>query len=200
MFKLNLFPWRRGVRCAMTSMGGVGSTALGRHINSFADKTEFEHGFSPSVYEGQNPVMLGYMYGNPYNSILSIFRRKYQQMHVEAMHINSGTQPAKLKGVSLEEYLSHGIDEFFLERQFDNWTNQDNVKVPTILIKYEELEDNIDTILDFFQCKKPFAVKMRKSAWEEQPQEIQDGLVDIYGGFKEKVDAMPGVKILYPST
>ena len=182
----------------MTSMGGVGSTALGRHINSFADKTVDEHAYSPIVYDNKKPVMLGYMYGNPYNSILSIFRRNYQQMHVQAMHVNSDTQPAKLKGVTLEEFLERGVDEFYLERQFANWNNPELVKVPTILIKYEALEDDIDEILDFFQCKRPFKVKVRRSAWEDQPKNIQDGLVNIYGKFKDQVDDMPGIKILYP--
>lgn len=180
----------------MASMGGVGSTSLARHIGSISDKTEREHAFSPSVYDTFENLRLGYMVGNPYNSVLSIFRREYQQMHVKAMHANSGTMPAKLRGMSLEEYLERGIDEFFIERQFDNWVCNPAPKHPTIIIRYELLSDNIDQVLQFFGSDKPFIVKSRKSSWLEQPAHIRNGLEKIYGHLNEKIEALPGVKII----
>ena len=192
--------WHKGPKCAMTSMGGVGSTALARHIGSIADKTVREHAFSPGVYDSFSDMRLGYMFGNPYNSVLSIFRRSYQQMHVKAMHANSGTRPANLRGVTLEEYLERGIDEFYVERQFDNWVNGANIKHPTILIRYELLDGNIDQILDFFRCSKPFVFKARKSSWQDQPEHIRSGLERIYGAVNEKIESMPAVKILLPQS
>lgn len=182
----------------MASMGGVGSTALARHIGSISDKTKREHAFSPSVYDEFTNLRLGYMVGNPYNSVLSIFRRGYQQMHVTAMHANSGTKPARLRGMSLEEYLEHGVDEFFIERQFNNWVNNSNPKHPTIIIRYELLSDNVEQILDFFGCDKPFTVKTRKSSWLDQPEYIKRGLESIYGHLNAEIEALPGVKILMP--
>jgi len=185
-------------RCAMASMGGVGSTALARHIGSISDKTDREHAYSPAVYDALSNLRLGYMVGNPYNSVLSIFRRGYQHMHVTAMHANSGTTPARLRGVSLEEFLERGVDEFFIERQFDNWLNNANLKHPTIIIRYEFLGDHIDEILDFFVCRKAFALKPRKSSWLEQPEHIRKGLERIYGRLNAKIEALPGVKIMTP--
>ena len=199
MFLKRLFALKNnGSQCTMCSMGGVGSTALARHIGSIADKTIREHTFSPSVYDSFNQIRIGYMVGNPYNSVLSIFRRDYQQMHVKAMHANSGTKPANLRSMSLDEYLERGVDEFFIERQFNNWVNNPDPKHPTIIIRYELLSENIDQILGFFECDKPFAVKTRKSSWTDQPTHIQKGLEAIYGPLHEKIEALPGIKILMP--
>ena len=190
--------YKGGPRYSMCSMGGVGSTALARHIGSISDKTEREHAFSPSVYDSFDQLRMGYMIGNPYNSVLSIFRRGYQQMHVKAMHANSGTKPANLRGMTLEEYLERGVDEFFIERQFNNWVNNSNPKHPTIIIRYELLGENIDQILNFFGNDKPFPVKSRKSSWIDQPAHIKKGLEAIYGPLNAKIEGMPGIQIIMP--
>jgi len=191
---------RRPFRPAMCSMGGVGSTALARHLLSFADKTALEHAWSPAVYEGMDKVRLGYMFGNPYNAVLSIFRREYQRMHANAMNRNSPTPAVDLKGIGIEEYLERGVDEFRIERQFDNWTNPANARHPTILIRYEALHENIDQVLSFFSCEKPFQVQRRNSQWTDQPAHIQQGLQRMYQGLMEKIEATPQIVILHGAT
>jgi len=193
-----LMPGRDRFRCAMASMGGVGSTALARHIGSIADKTDREHAYSPAVYDGHSGLRLGYMFGNPYNGVLSIFRRGYQQMHVVAMHAHSGTTPVRLRGVSIEEYLERGVDEFFIERQLDNWVGNADPKHPTILIRYELLGDHVDEVLDFFACRKAFVVRPRSSSWRDRPEPIRKGLERIYGRLNEKIEALPAVRIVMP--
>lgn len=185
-------------RCAMASMGGVGSTALARHIGSIVDKSTREHGYSPKLFENEKNLRLGYIYGNPYNAVLSIFRRNFQNMHVHAMHADSGTLPVDLRDVSLEAYLEKGIDEFAMERQFDNWVNYSASKGPIILIKYESLAEHVDEVLSFFYCPYPFEVKQRRTSWMSEPSHIRDGLERIYGGLNTKIDEMPPIKILNP--
>jgi hypothetical protein len=185
-------------KSAMVSMGGVGSTALARHIGSVADKTVREHAFSPSVFESLSNVRLGYMYGNPYNAVLSVFRRGYQQMHAKAMHAGSKTRPSDMRGVTIESYLEKGVDEFCIERQFDNWTNLAAPHHPIILIKYETMKESIGEVLTFFGVKDPFPVKARQSSWRDQPAAIQAGLERMYGTLNEKIEAMPPVRILLP--
>ena len=189
----------KSFKSAMTSMGGVGSTALARHIGSISDKTVREHAWSPEVYDDERNIRLGYMYGTPYNAVLSIFRRSYQQMHTKAMHAGAGTQPADLRGVTLEQYLENGKDEFFIERQFENWVNRPNPKHPIILLKYDDLASYMDEVLSFFGVKDPFNVKQRISAFQDQPEHIRKGLEKIYGDLNEKIIAMPGVKIITPN-
>lgn len=186
-------------RAAMASMGGVGSTALARHIGSISDKTDREHAYSPCVYDAEPNLRLCYMVGNPYNAVLSIFRRGYQHMHVKQMHARSGTTPASLRGVSLEEYLERGVDEFFIERQVDNWAGNPNPRHPTIIIRYELLDQHIEEVLDFLACRRSFALKPRRSSWRDQPEHIRKGLEQIYGAINAKIEAMPGIRIVMPA-
>lgn len=187
----------RPFRTAMCSMGGVGSTALARHLLSFADKSPLEHAWTPAVYDRQRNLRLGYMFGNPYNAVLSVFRRNYQDMHSRAMNANSPTAAARLKGVSIEEYLERGVDEFHIERQFDNWTSSANAVHSTVLIRYEMLAENVEAVMQFFQCGRPFAVHSRNSQWTSQPEHIRCGLERMYGSVREKIETMPPIVILH---
>jgi hypothetical protein len=196
-YRLKRWLDHRPFRSAMCSMGGVGSTALGQHLLSFADKTHLEHAWSPVVYDRMQGLHLGYLFGNPYNAALSVFRRNEQQMHAEAMNANSPTPAARLKGMGIEEYLERGVDEFRIERQFDNWTNPANARHPTLLIRYEALGGSIEAVLRFFECTKPFAVQGRSSQWMSQPEHVRRGLVRMYGGLFERIEAMPPVVILH---
>jgi hypothetical protein len=191
---------RAPFRCALASIGGVGSTALARHIGSIADKTDREHAYSPIVYDKECNLRLGYMYGNPYNAVISVFRRNYQDMHAHAMNVGSGVQPASLRNLSLEAYLERGIDEFNMERQFDNWHQVADPKHPMILIKYEQLADHISEVLQFFSCRYAFEVRRRSSSWQEQPAHIRAGLERMYGGLSAKIDDKPPIQIIYPRT
>ncbi|MFP6844126.1 MAG: hypothetical protein VB958_02815 [Thalassolituus sp.] len=191
-------PRSSAAACAMCSMGGVGSTALARHVGSISDKTIREHAYTPNVYEGDKGIRLGYMYGNPYDAVLSVFRRNFQDMHSKAMNINSPTPYKSLKGVSIEQYAEEAVDYFNIQRQFDNWTNPDLVKHPTILIKYEGLVDSIDDILGFFESTEPFEVRGRNSAWMKESPKVIDGLQTMYGDLAKQIEAMPAVKILLP--
>jgi hypothetical protein len=179
-------------------MGGVGSTALARHIGSIADKTVREHAYSPEVYNDEKQIKLGYVFGNPYNSVLSVFRRGYQAMHAKAMNANTSTHIGNLKGMSIDEYLERGIDEFHLERQLSNWLDPNLTKHPIILIKYETLANNIDEVLKFFNCNKPFDVRSRQSSWRDQPANIVSGLEKIYGGFNQQVESMADITYVEP--
>jgi hypothetical protein len=186
----------RPYECKLVSLGGVGSTALGRHMWSTNDKTSYEHAFSPKIFTGHPQLRLGYMYGDPYNAVLSVFRRGYQEMHIQAMHRHTGIKPRSLAGVTLEQYLAEGRDQFGLEAQFDRWTGGEKAPAPLILIKYEGLSEGIGDVLNFFGVRKPFAVRSRKSDWESQPEAVRRGLETIYGRLREKVLAMPSVKII----
>ena len=185
--------------CAMCSMGGVVSTALARHVGSVSDKTIREHAYTPAVYDDEKNIKLGYMYGNPYDAILSVFRRNFQDMHSKAMNINSPTPYTSLKGVTIEAYLEEGIDHFNIERQFDNWLDASLTKHPTILIKYEGLSASIDNIIQFFECDEAFEIRQRNCAWKEQPAPVIEGFKKMYGDLAERIDAMPATKILLPA-
>lgn len=197
-YKIKHFLKGRRVRCAMVSMGGVGSTALARHVGSLADKTPREHAYSPVLYAQDKPLKLGYIYGNPYNAVISVFRRNYQDMHTQAMNSQSPTPAGKLTNVSLEEYLERGLDEFHLERQLDNWANARECPHPILLIKYEDMAQNMNEILRYFEQDDLFEFRLRKSNWGLQSEPVRRALEQMYGSVKAKVDALPGLKLIQP--
>jgi hypothetical protein len=119
-------------------------------------------------------------------------------MHVKQMHAHAGTTPASLRGLSLGEYLDRGVDEFFIERQFDNWAANPDPKHPTIIIRYELLGEHIEEVLDFFACRQSFVLKARRTSWRDEPAHIRKGLERIYGRLNEKIESMPGIRILGP--
>jgi hypothetical protein len=129
--------------------------------------------------------------------VLSVFRRGYQDMHARAMNAGSPTPSTLPSRISIEEYLERGVDEFRIERQFDNWTDPANARHPTILIKYEALPQNLSQVLAFFECAKPFQVRSRRSQWTDQPAHIQRGLERIYEPLLTKIEAMPPLVILH---
>ena len=117
--------------------------------------------------------------------------------HAQSCHVyRHWCRGTGFERVSLEAHLERGEDVFGLEAQFDRWTGSVQVPVNTILIKYEDLPGNIDQVLDFFGVNKPFEVRGRKTSWQDQPEHIQEGLHRVYGRLREKVLAMPGLKIL----
>jgi len=183
---------------------------MGRRLDSIADPTDRKHAYTPSLFDNDTNIKLGFMYGNPYDAVLSVFRRGYQNLHSQAMNADSSTPAAMLTGVSLEEYLEKGVDEFRIEPQLDFWLDPTIVKHPTILIRYETMTEHLDEIFDFFEYnklfefltllerKKPFKVRKRTSSWEQQPKVIRQQLETIYGRVNEIISAAPDLKIMMP--
>lgn len=184
----------------LTSIGGVGSTALGRHIGSLADKSIYEHAYSPSYFNKFDGIRLGYMFGDPYSAVISIFRRKFQSMHIQQVLRGTDYPLVDLHKWSLTDYLEEGKDLFHLEDQFDNWVKADGAKHSILLIKYESLNITLDEVLSYYKVTKPFELRERKSKLNSQPVEIVKGLEAIYGGLKEKVDQMPALKLILRGT
>lgn len=197
-YKVKHFLSGRRVRCAVASMGGVGSTALARHVGSLADKTPREHAYTPMLYAEDAPLKLAYVFGDPYNAVLSVFRRGYQDMHARAMNAHSETPPANLKGMTIAEYLERGIDEIRIERQVDNWVNAAACPHPILLIKYEALARNLGQVLEYFESSEPYEVLPRRTGWEEEPEPIRRGLEKLYGPLREKIMALPDLRLIEP--
>lgn len=99
----NWFTWSKSrPNCALVSTGGVGSIAMGRRLDSIADPTDRKHAYTPSLFDNDTNIKLGFMYGNPYDAVLSVFRRGFQNLHSQAMNADSSTPASMLTGVSLE--------------------------------------------------------------------------------------------------
>lgn len=184
----------------IVSFGGVGSSSLVAHIESgdkdriwyhSRDKHCLDPELLPEVKKGLE-VRACFIYGDPFHSVLSVFRRGLQQRHEKSMARSiPGYRPVLRKDTTVREYLEAGVDRFFLGRHLENWVDYPGSKVGILAVKYEALGEHIQEILAFLQCDRPFEVRSRKSRYENQPPEIQEGLERMYGELRERVEALP---------
>jgi hypothetical protein len=142
------------------------------------------------------------MFGDPFNAVLSIWKRGYQFIHEESMSFGKHwfNSPKEFNnriikmGMPLQDYLRKGVDAFHLGEHIDNWVHfkpPANVKI--LLVKYESLRLHIEEVLSFLECDRPFEVKDRTSDWTKREKPIQRGLQIVYGAVKAKVDRLPSI-------
>ncbi len=140
------------------------------------------------------------MTGDPFNAVLSVWRRDLHQVHEVAMSFgkfwfdspDEFTDRRITEDLKLEDYLDAGHDAFHIAEHVDNWISYDTPPhVKILIVRYEHLADYISDVMKFLQCKRPFAVRPRKSDWTKAPKAVQDGLVKTYGAVRDKINALP---------
>jgi len=186
----------------VVSFGGVGSSSLVAHLENgkkdqiwyhSRDKHCLEPDLLPEVKQGLD-VRACFLYGDPFHSVLSVFRRGLQQRHEKSMARSiPDYTPVLGKDTTVQEYLSAGVDRFFLHRHLENWVENSGTQVKILAVKYEALGEHIQEIMEFLECDRPFEVRPRKSKYDAQPEEIQAGLEKMYGGLKARIDALPSL-------
>jgi hypothetical protein len=186
----------------VVSIGGVGSSSLVAHLED-GDKDRIwchsrnkhclEPELLPEVRKGLE-VKACFIYGDPFPSVLSVFRRGLQQRHEKSMSRSiRGYKPMLRKDTTTLEYLQAGVDRFFLGRQLENWVEYSGTRVKIMAVKYEALQEHIQDILDFLECDRPYEVRPRTSRYDDQPPEIQAGLEKMYGELKARIEAFPSL-------
>jgi hypothetical protein len=186
----------------IVSFGGVGSTSLVAHLeDGNADRNWYhqqgKHCFRPDLLpEVQRglEVKACFIFGDPYHSVISVFRRGLQRRHERSMsRATPGYTPVLRRNTTLQEYLEGGVDRFFLEDHLDNWIGYRGNQVRILAVKYEALGDHIEEVLSFLDCLRPFVVRSRTSSIEDQPEAIRRGLEAIYGPLKVRIDSLPSM-------
>ena len=186
----------------IVSFGGVGSSSLLAHIERgdqdriwyhSQDKHCLEPELLPEVRKGME-VKACFIYGDPFHSVLSVFRRGLHQRHEKSMARSiPDYQPVLTRATTIEEYLEAGVDRFFLARHLDNWVGYRGSSLKILAVKYESLGAHIREIMAFLECRRPFQVRARKSRYRTQPPEIQEGLERMYGELKRRVETLPSL-------
>lgn len=189
------------------SIGGVASTALLAHLenhNRPAIKMheQRKHTIDPSflIHNDETPYRFLFTIGNPYNILLSLWRRNFQDIHEVSMSFGKNwfesplefTQRVITKGMSLTEYLENGIDAFHMMEHIDNWINYKitgNAKI--LIVKYENYQRYLKDILEFFDCDRSFNFRPRSSDWTKEQTYVKELMEKVYGDVKRKIDRLP---------
>lgn len=183
----------------IVSFGGVGSSSLVRHLEGgdgdriwyhSRDKHCLAPELLPEVRAGLE-VRACFLYGDPFHSVLSVFRRGLHVRHERSMSRSiPGYRPVLRKSTSVADYLAEGEDRFFLHQHLDSWLGYEGRRVRILAVKYEALGDHIAEILEFLECPRPFEVRPRTSRYEEQPPEIREGLERMYGDLRRRIQGL----------
>lgn len=189
----------------VVSSGGVGTTFLMeeiakyKNVNCPSNTDGYKHMPIPPISFNRH-LKVVYIFGNPIDACISLFRRKYQ--HTQSVRNQQYLKPQYIIPQdleSLEQYANKRLDGLCFEQHFNNWF----IKHPiysTIFIKYEELFKELDTIAKFLKLPPDFKInfpkkRKRQANVFEVSREIKGGLYYLYGSFQKKVDELPAIVI-----
>jgi hypothetical protein len=135
-----------------------------------------------------------YLYSDPFNSLISIFRRGYQN------EIYRRLGNGKKKEWNLKEYLRNGEDVFLFKKTYKNWTESVR-KYPILILKYETMWEYLPEIMAFVGLPKKAAddfpeKRPRSSDWRSKPDVIREQLKSIYGDLRAEIQEAPEFRIV----
>jgi len=162
----------------VVSYGGVGTYMMMDVIgkNNFLKipetsgiwQKEYHHIKCPPKTFGE-PVKVIYIYGDPYNALISHFRRRCilkewarnhcKNMHGEWWKLNTDWE--------LLDYLKNGEDLFKFEEHFDNWVNIKDKDYDVMVLKYEFVKKYENVVLSYLDSENPINYKERLSNWND---------------------------------
>jgi hypothetical protein len=190
----------------LTSFGGAGTTMLYRvlaeHGTGLPDAAPkylpWKHlPTPPTDDEVPDGFRAAYLFGNPMNAVLSVFRRDFQRWHARNMRND-------LAGWNddwtLEEFLAQDRDHFEMAPHFHRWTRAVRT-YPILLLHFDALWDRLPEVaaffglptrvLDDFPPRRP-----RHSDWTDESPVVQAHLRRLYGDLHEEIEALPRLSII----
>ncbi|MCS3642377.1 hypothetical protein [Salinibacter ruber] len=190
----------------ITSYGGCGTTLLYRFFSEHGvytppavdDWYPWKHMLAPppddKVKEGFRAV---YVYADPFNATLSVFRRGFQHELVRRMARDTSGWNTDWE---LGDFLSEGTDYFRLTEQYRKWTEAER-SYPILLLKYESMWEYLPELMTYVGLPKATAdsfpeKRPRSSSWQDEPEEVQEKLEAIYGDLHNEIWDAPEFRIV----
>ena len=102
----------------------------------------------------------------------------------------------------LDDYLARGIDALRKEEQFDRWTSPGAAPYPILLVRYETLYDNLETLTKFLGLA-PGRLSIpprqaRTTDYTTLPEHDRLRLVAMYKNLADKIASVPDVFLNTP--
>ena len=183
----------------ISSIGGVGSTMFmdfvanykNINLNRFPPNSpgsKYKHSLSPPTENFIKKAIL--IIGNPIESFLSIQNRDMVRCHLNNLNLKYQNIPMIKKendliGKTDINKIIEYKDIFCLEEMYNNWVSKKNVTYPIMIIKYESIWDNLESIFTFLEIphseiNKFPKKKQRNTIKENFDITIIDKLENIY--------------------
>jgi len=205
------FPNRLLVRHAVqvTSFGGSATTMLygflerhGVDIPMTYDQIPWKHQRTPPPSDRVPPDFQAlYIFSDPRDATLSIFRRGLQYLHLHRMG-NARTCFGATRSPEswpLEAFLQNRDDTFGMESQFHAWTTAER-DYPILVLRFDALWQRLPQVFDFLGLPHNYADdfpnhRHRHSSWRDLEPEKRRRFSAIYSTLIEKVEAQPDLLI-----
>jgi hypothetical protein len=190
----------------VTSFGGSGTTALARHfvdagldLPASPDHWPYKHtGDPPSAAEVPEGFRVVYVYADPRDAVLSLFRRNLQQGAYRIFHWQQAPPEIEQRLQSIAAYVSGGIDDFALQRHFDAWLRHP-AGYPVLFLQFDSLPDTWPAVRDFVGLPSTYPcleIRPRRSPLSSVEPEIATGLTAMYRGLLDRIESLPPVHIV----
>jgi len=204
----------------LISPGSVGSTYLedlfGSCIKSV--KTDYNAHERNSNLPIFNNSKVCYIFGNPYDVVLSYFRRGFMTFPYQHTSNMSGDLNALCKvppfisqsfsnpfcwfgkpSWNLDEYLELNSDPFKLEHHFLNWYKNPERNYEIMFLKYETLGDHIRDLCLWFNIDEGYVDKYERKSRNSNYKNLNDTRLKkmqrLYGDFFDRVESLPDLII-----
>jgi len=147
------------------------------------------HRRDPNI-EITTPGRMVYLYGDPYDAMLSFDRRGFFEHESHCRNISGDAAGmGRLRDKSLLGFLRNGIEYFDIANHVRGWMNYSARSYDIMFVKYERLAYLIPDILDYLdipsECQKHFQWVPRQSKWQNASPEIQQRLESMFGEYRE---------------
>ena len=137
-----------------------------------------------------------YLFGNPYNSIMSMFKRgqndsDFIETICRMLCVECPEQLLNKKS-NLDDFLDVGYDFLKLEEHFDNWFH--NLPNNFIMVKYEGIAESSGIISQFLNIPvNTEKLTRRSSDYLKLNNSTQEKLRTILGSLNEKICNLPNI-------
>lgn len=200
---------------SLFSHGGSGLKFLHRFLDEHAnvrsnDRNPHVRPNNSDILHSEKAILI---YSDPRNAIMSFFRRSYSQSRrqfkpIDELWLNEclshlGIDHVFPRGLTMENYLTnYDKDIFDLKGYFEEWLNYDLKDGYSLaFVKYEEIINCADDIVDFIGLDNLYADKLRgrfsprRSSHTNTNQAVSDLLHERYGALIEIQNELPGFYI-----
>ena len=194
----------KNIEILIVSAGGVGTTFLMNFIMEFKsinhryDYDDLKHNSLPPISKNKNLKII-YVFGNPIDATISLFRRNFQSTQSIKLNKNYIFKNHIKAETKLSDYSKSQIDCFHFENHFNNYYEKFLV-YDTLFLKYEKIHENIEEILDFCEIERKSIKKFpkRKKRFSDSTKidiTVLENLKKLYGKIENDFENMPDTRI-----
>ena len=177
------------IKVLTVSPGGSGTTMLMDFLaertasNDPGDRDGLKHFPGPPL--PLNPrCRVIYLYGDPVDMCVSLFRRGYASHQSAKINRTLGRSiPLIAPGETIDEYAAKGTDYLGFNEHFDHWRN-DARPYDVAFVRYDTLWDHLPKVLDFAgldpRLAAEFPTRLQRHRADHLSPETMRGLLKIY--------------------